>query len=35
MTGEVDIIGNDTAIGGLEYKIIGAIKAVVKHILVP
>ena len=35
MTGEVDLIGNVKAIGGLEYKIIGAIKAGVKHILVP
>lgn len=35
MTGEVDLIGNVTAIGGLEYKIIGAIKAGVKHIIVP
>ena len=35
MTGEVDLIGNVTAIGGLEYKIIGAIKAGIKHIIVP
>jgi endopeptidase La len=35
MTGEVDLVGNVKAIGGLEYKIIGAIKAGVKHILVP
>jgi ATP-dependent Lon protease len=35
MTGEVDLVGNVKAIGGLEYKIIGAIKAGVKYILVP
>jgi ATP-dependent Lon protease len=35
MTGEVDLMGNAKAIGGLEYKILGAIKAGVKHIIVP
>ena len=35
LTGEVDLNGNVTAIGGLEYKIMGGIRAGVKTILYP
>ncbi len=35
MTGEVDLMGNVKAIGGLDAKIMGAIKAGVKTILIP
>jgi ATP-dependent Lon protease len=35
MTGEVDLIGNVKAIGGLDAKIEGAIKAGCKRVLIP
>ena len=35
ITGEINLSGNVTAIGGLEIKIIGAIKAGVKEIIYP
>ena len=35
MTGEIDLVGNITKIGGLEYKINGAKKAGVKKIIIP
>jgi ATP-dependent Lon protease len=35
ITGEVDLLGNVTAIGGLEYKISGSIRAGIKKILYP
>ena len=34
MTGEIDLLGNITKIGGLEYKINGAKKAGVKTIFI-
>ena len=34
MTGEIDLLGNVTKIGGLEYKINGAKKAGVNKILI-
>ena len=34
MTGEIDLLGNITKIGGLEYKINGAKKAGVKKIFI-
>ena len=35
MTGEIDLIGNITAIGGLEAKLVGAKKAKVTKALIP
>ena len=35
MTGEIDLIGNITAIGGLEAKLVGAKKARVTIALIP
>jgi len=35
MTGEIDVLGNVTKIGGLEYKLFGAKKAGVKKVFVP
>jgi ATP-dependent Lon protease len=35
ITGEIDLLGNVTAIGGLEYKISGSIRAGIKKILYP
>jgi len=35
ITGEIDLHGNITAIGGLEYKILGGIKSGVVHFLFP
>ena len=35
VTGEIDLVGNVTKIGGLEYKLFGAKKAGVKLVLVP
>ena len=35
MTGEIDLIGNITAIGGLEAKLVGAKKAKVRLALIP
>ena len=34
MTGEIDLLGNVTKIGGLEYKINGAKKAGIKKIII-
>jgi ATP-dependent Lon protease len=35
ITGEIDLHGNITAIGGLEFKILGGIKSGVVHFLFP
>jgi ATP-dependent Lon protease len=35
ITGEIDLQGNITAIGGLEYKIMGGIKSGVAHFMFP
>jgi endopeptidase La len=35
MTGEIELTGKITKIGGLEYKLIGAKKAGVKHVFIP
>lgn len=35
MTGEVDLVGNVKAIGGLDAKILGAIKAGCNKVLIP
>lgn len=35
MTGEIDLIGNITKIGGLDYKLIGAKKAGIKLVFIP
>ena len=34
MTGEIDLLGNVTKIGGLEYKINGGKKAGIKHFFI-
>ena len=35
MTGEIELTGKITKIGGLNYKLIGAKKAGIKHVFVP
>ena len=35
ITGEINLSGHVTAIGGLKYKILGGMKAGVKHFLYP
>ena len=35
ITGEIDLQGNITAIGGLDLKILGGIRAGVKHFIYP